>query len=122
MKTDKAVASEWVLGTAIAAALVLLINPFSFWMPSAAVLALSMLLAVLVIGFAVFIWRERPRDEREVQYGQRAARVSYFIGGGVLLLAIVAQSLMHMLDPWLPAALGAMVLAKLVASAWWRHQ
>ena len=122
MKADRDIISEWTLGVAIVVALLLLINPWGIWMPSALVLALSMILAFLVIGFAVFIWREWPRDERETFNRLRAGQISYSIGGAVLLAAIMAQSLMHMLDPWLPVALGAMILTKLFVSAWWRQK
>jgi hypothetical protein len=39
-----------------------------------------------------------------------------------LLIAVIVQALMHHIDPWLPVALGAMVMAKLVVSAWWREK
>ncbi len=122
MRIDKAQAYEWTLAGCILLALFALTNPFGLWMPGALELTIAMILAVFVIGFSVFFWRERPRDEREAQYGSKAGRISYLAGGLVLLLAIVLQSFMHHLDPWLPAALGTMVLTKLVTSAWLRQK
>ncbi len=122
MKNNLPNLSEWLLGTAIVAALLLLINPFNILMTSALTLTVIMILAVTVIAFAVFVWREQPRDEREALYGLKAGHVSYFIGGAVLALAIIIQSIQHDLDQWLAVALGAMVITKLIVSAWSRHK
>jgi hypothetical protein len=114
--------SEGLIGIAIVIALVLLINPFNFLMTSAVTLTLIMILAVAVIAFAIFIWREKPLDEREALHSLMAGRISYFIGGGVLVVAIIAQSVRHHLDLWLAVTLGAMVLTKLFVSAWMRRK
>jgi hypothetical protein len=118
MKTDKFAWSEGALALAIIVALLILINPFHMLMPPAAVLLLAMLLGTLVIGFALFFWREQPRDERDQAHTMQASRVSYILGAGVLLVAIIIQSLMHDLDVWLPVSLGAMVVGKLLLR-WW---
>ncbi|MGH7237068.1 MAG: hypothetical protein ACREGF_00860 [Candidatus Saccharimonadales bacterium] len=110
--------SEWLLGLAIIVALILLLNPFHFLMTSALNLTFIMILAVAIIAFAVFAWREKPRDEREALHGLQAGRLSYFVGGGVLVVAIIVQSLEHRLDLWLALALGAMVITKLLVNAW----
>lgn len=122
MKSMNDQVSEWLLGVAILGALTLLINPFGLLMTSAYVLTLIMALALVVIIFGVFIWRERPRDEREALHGLQAGRISYFVGGAVLVIAIIVQALDHALDIWLPVALGAMVLTKLVTGAWMRQK
>ncbi len=118
MKNKLPQTSEGLIGIAIVTALVLLINPFNILMTSAITLTLIMILAVAVIAFAVFIWREKPHDEREALYGLMAGRISYFIGGGVLVVAIIVQSIQHHIDLWLAVTLGAMVLTKLIVSAW----
>jgi 4-amino-4-deoxy-L-arabinose transferase-like glycosyltransferase len=110
--------SEMILTTAIIVALVMLLNPFNFIMTSAALLTILMLLAIALIAFGTFIWREQPRDEREALNGMRASRLSYFLGAGVITVAVVFQSLSHHLDVWLASALGVMVLTKVIASAW----
>lgn len=122
MRIDKALAYEWTMAACIILALLALTNPLGLWMPGALELTIAMVLALLVIGFSVFFWRERPRDEREAQHGSVAGRISYLAGGLVLLVAIMVQSFMYRLDPWLPAALGAMVLTKLVTGAWLRKK
>lgn len=118
MKNKLPHASEGLIGIAIIIALVFLINPFNILMTSAITLTLIMILAVAVIAFAIFIWREQPYDEREALHGLVAGRISYFIGGGVLVLAIIVQSIQHHLDHWLAITLGAMVITKLIVSAW----
>jgi MFS family permease len=122
MKADKARYSEWAIAGVSAAALLLLINPWNLLMPPALVMGLGVAVAVLMIGFAVFWWREQPRDERESLNSLRAGRISYLAGGGVLLAGVVIQAFMHHIDPWLPLSLGAMVLAKLLVSAWWQKK
>jgi hypothetical protein len=109
--------SEMLVAIAIVVALTLLINPFHIIMTSALTLTLIMVLAVAVIAFAVFIWREKPSDEREALYSLKAGRISYLIGGAVLVLAIIVQSIHHHLDLWLAVTLGAMVVTKFVVSA-----
>jgi amino acid transporter len=120
MKNNLPKLSELLLGVAIVVALVLLINPFEILMTSALTLTLIMILAVTVIAFAIFVWREQPRDEREALYGLKAGRLSYFVGGAVLVVAIIVQSVQHNLDQWLAVALGAMVITKFIVSAWTR--
>jgi hypothetical protein len=122
MKIKSPELSEWLLGAAIVVALVLLINPSNVLMPSAFTLTLIMILAVTMIAFAVFVWREQPRDEREALHGLKAGHISYFIGAGVLVTAIIVQVVQHELDQWLAVALGAMVITKLLVSAWIRRK
>ena len=118
MKLNKTRLSEWLLGLAIVFALVLVINPFGIIMTSTYTLTILMILGVAVIAFGAFIWRERYRDEREELHAMKAGRLSYFAGGGVLVVAIITQTLSHSLDIWLVIALVAMVVTKLAVSAW----
>jgi peptidoglycan/LPS O-acetylase OafA/YrhL len=80
-------------------------------------MTLSMLaLAVLVVAFCIFIFREQPRDEREAQPALMGGQASYMVGAGILLIGIVVESFGHNLDPYLPVALGAMVFSKLLST------
>ena len=112
--------SEWLVALATIIALILLVNPLNLIMTSAYTLMLLMLLGIAVIAFGVFVWREDFHDEREELYAMKAGRLSYFVGGGVLVIAITVQTIQHSLDAWLVIALAAMVMTKLVVSAW--HQ
>jgi amino acid transporter len=122
MNIEKQTLSEWLLGIIIVTGLILLMDPFNFLMTSAVTLTAIMILAVAIISFAVFVWREKPKDEREAFYGLKAGHVSYFAGGGVLVTAIIVQAAQHHLDKWLAATLGIMVITKLIVSAWTRRK
>ena len=72
------------------------------------------LFAVALFGYTIFVYREKPADEREQMISTVAGKYSYIVGALVLSVGIVVQSLDHDLDIWLPIALGAMVLTKLL--------
>lgn len=80
-------------------------------------------LAVVFGIFAVFVWQEQARDEREILHRMLAGRVAYLVGSGVLVIGIIAQDLNHRADPWLVLTLMAMVLTKVLGSAYtrWRN-
>jgi drug/metabolite transporter (DMT)-like permease len=118
MKINKTRLSEWLLALAIIVALILVLNPYDVIMTTPYTLTILMMLGVAVIAFGAFVWRERYRDEREELHAMKAGRLSYFVGGGVLVVAIIHETLNHMLDIWLLVALAAMVVTKLVVSAW----
>ena len=72
-----------------------------------------LLAVVLLFGlFTIFVWREQVHDEREILHRMIAGRVAFFAGSGVLLFGIIVGELRHDLDPWLPAVLGIMIVAK----------
>ena len=114
--------SEWLVALATIIALVLLVNPFNLIMTSAYTLMVLMLLGLAVITFGVFVWREDYHDEREELYAMKTGRLSYFVGGAVLVVAIIVQTLQHTLDVWLVVALAAMVMTKLVVNAWYQSR
>jgi len=118
MKINDTRLSEWVIAIAMIIALVLVLNPFGIIMTSVYTLTLLMILGVTVIAFGAFVWKEQYRDEREELHAMKAARLSYFVGGVVLVVAIIMQTLAHTLDYWLVAALTAMVVTKLAVNAW----
>jgi 4-amino-4-deoxy-L-arabinose transferase-like glycosyltransferase len=73
-------------------------------------------LAILVVVFIIFIFREQPRDEREVLHSLKGGQVSYLLGAIILVVGIVSESFAHNLDPYLPLTLGIMIFAKLVST------
>lgn len=91
----------------------LAVDPNAFVMPS----SLEMILLAVVLGliatFMVFMWREQPEDEREVQNQAVASRSAYSVGSLVLIIALVIQSLQHNLDSAIPVALLAMIATKI---------
>lgn len=93
--------------------LVLLINPFHFWMPSMAHMSL-LAGAVVVFGlFSSFVLREQAADEREDIHRMFADRVAFLAGVSMLIAGIIYQSYLDMLDVWLVAVLVVMVIAKI---------
>jgi len=105
------------IGTAVVlvALLVLLSDPFMLWMPMGAQLTVLLGAAVLVCVWTGFVLYERANDEREALHTMHAGRVAYLSGIAVLTLALIVQGLNHAIDPWISAALGTMVVAKLAA-------
>lgn len=83
-----------------------------FWMPMMGELVALICVTVLLLLWASFVLTETAADEREVFLKTQSGRVAYLAGLGVLLVALVVQGLMHTVDPWIPAALATMVLAK----------
>lgn len=94
--------------------LILLLNPFDFWMPNNILIMMLVGLIVIFAVFAIFIWRESAKDEREILHRMFAGRVAYLVGTGMLVLGIIIQSFNHKLDSWLVFTLGLMVLAKIM--------
>lgn len=94
--------------------LLLLLNPFHFWMPNEAHMLMLIGLVVLFAVFALFVFREKARDEREVLHRFIAGRFAYLVGTALLVIGIVWQSLEHKLDTWLIITLAVMILAKVV--------
>lgn len=93
--------------------LALLLNPWDFWMPSPVQMMLIVALVVAFVVFAVFIWKEHPRDEREDLHRMIANQTALLAVAATLVLGIVIQSLHHKIDTWLVLTLGVLVLAKI---------
>ena len=92
----------------------LAIAPKTFVMPT----SLQMIILAIVLGlmaiFLVFLWREQPSDEREMQNQVIASRLAYIIGSFVLISALIIQSISHDIDPAIPGALLAMIATKII--------
>lgn len=105
--------SETVVALVLVVILVCFINPFDWWMTDAFHMTLLGLIVAFFAIFAMLLWKENAQDEREQLHRFIAARLAYMAGGLILLLGTVLQALAHVIDPWLPAALTGMVLAKI---------
>ena len=115
MSQPKKYGSELLASLAVIAVLALLIHPY--WMPMGVIVFCIALLAVLVFGLGIFIWRESPRDEREYAVVVQAGRSAYLAGAAVLTVGVAVQTLQHRIDVWLVLALATMVIAKAVSSS-----
>ncbi len=92
----------------------LAVAPSVVVMPSALQMLLLGIVLILISCFLVFLWREQPDDERELQNQALASRRAYLIGSIVLIIALAVQSLNHDVDPTIPAALFAMIATKII--------
>ncbi len=106
----------------LALLLFLLINPFDWWMNSVVYMGIVAGVLILFGLFALFVWQEKPRDEREAMHASFAGRTAYLFGGAVLVVGIAAQSFEHAIDPWLPVTLLMMILGKMLSLTWSRSR
>ncbi len=105
-----------VLALALVILLVLLTDPFMYFMPPTAALVALLIIIVLVGVWTGSILREAPGDERAIIHSMNAGRVAYLSGAIVLTAAVVYQGLVHhMVDTEVALALGVMVVAKIAA-------
>jgi hypothetical protein len=95
--------------------LVLLLNPFSFYMPTPLVMLILGLITALFAAFCDFIFRERGRDEREELHTNIAGRVAFLAAGAIALLGLFFQALSGSIDPWLIGVVAAMVVGKVAS-------
>ena len=94
---------------------VLVLNPFHFWMPMPLQM---MILGATIAAFGVvagFVVRERAKDERDEAHRMRAGRVAFLAGTAVLVVGIIVQSFTHQVDSWLVGTLAVMLVAKMLA-------
>jgi len=103
--------------------LLLLTDPFMYWMPEAAQMLVLLGVTVLLAVWVGFVANERAADEREAEHRMFAGRVAYLSCIAVLAVALLVQGLTHAIDPWIAAALAVMIVSKLAAhyySSWYR--
>jgi membrane glycosyltransferase len=105
--------SELGVSIAVLVVLALLVHPY--WMPMGLIVVCIAMLAVLVFGLGVFVWREQPRDEREYQLMAQTGRSAYLTSAAVLTVGVAVQTLQHHLDIWLVLGLASMVLVKILS-------
>jgi len=113
---------ETSIGLVLILLLVLLLNPFGFWMPDAANMMVLAGLVVVFVLFATFVWKERARDEREALHRTQSSRVAYLIGTAALVVVVAVQSFQHRLDPLLLGALAVMVFGKIAGTIYFSRK
>lgn len=110
----KHIRSETFFVIVLAALLLALINPLDLWMPEQFEMICTTLVFIFFVLFSMYLLREKPADEREELHLFIATRFAYLLGSGILVLGIIIQTKMHHLTFWLPLALGAMLIGKLI--------
>lgn len=109
---------EIVVASTLIVLVVLLLNPFHFYMPGMMVMTI-LALALVAFGFiASFILREQVGDERDSVHKTRAGRLAFLAGSGVTIIAILVQSQTHSVDPWIVLTLSVMVITKIASRVW----
>ena len=102
--------------------LVLVTDPFMYWMPPMAAMAALVAVTTLLLVWAGFVMFERASDERETIHRMNAGRIAYLSGIAVLTAGLFMQGMFsHVVDPWIAGSLGAMVAAKLAARLYYER-
>lgn len=104
-----------LIGAVILLCLLVSSQQLSSFMPSSVVMVAMAVFVAAFSLFAVVIWRERPRDEREAQLVLASDRIGFLAGAVMLTIGIVVQTLRHHPTDFLIIALAAMVLAKITS-------
>ena len=92
------------------------LDPFMYHMTPSLTYILLALLFLISLLYALFIWRERPQDEREHAHRAFSGMIAYLTGVAVLVTGIIYQVLyIHSVDTFLVATLAGMTIAKYVA-------
>lgn len=89
-------------------------STFAGFMPGSVTMAAITLFIAAFSVFAVLIWRERPRDEREAHILLSSDRLGFLTGALFLSIALVVQSIREEPTTIIVLTLGGMVLAKLI--------
>ncbi len=106
--------SDLLIGLLLIVCLLLSSNAFSGFMPSSVVMiAIGIFIAVFCL-YAMLIWRENPRDEREAHILLSSDRLGFLAGAIVLTVALVITSLKHESTNVLAISLSVMILAKII--------
>lgn len=106
--------NDLIVGLVVIACLMLSSNVFAGFMPSSVVMFIIAIFVAAFSLFAVFIWRENPRDEREAHILLTSDRFGFLAGAIVLSIGLIITSLRHESTNLLALALSAMILAKLI--------
>jgi len=112
--TPRSIIVEILLIIVIGILAIITLNPYV--MPMGMFLTTLLALIVLFGFFAVFVWREKGGDEREVTLLHMSDRTAFLAGSSVLIIAILIEGLsQHTVNPWVLAALSVMIVAKAVS-------
>lgn len=106
---------ELLVSIAIIIVLIVLLDPFSFFVPRKIFVLVSLELAVNFGLFASFIAREQATDRHPSFRGMLSEKLGYLAGGILLVFGITIQTVRGDLDRWLVLVLGSMVLVKMLA-------
>jgi peptidoglycan/LPS O-acetylase OafA/YrhL len=67
-----------------------------------------------LLGLLALFLLEEKGDERTIVHQKIASRMAYFFGLTVSSVAIIYQSIHHVIDPWILVIIGCMLLGKII--------
>ena len=103
-------------------ALILLANPYMFWMPTPLYMGILIVFILTFVLFGTFLWQEKAADERENLHRFIIGRFAFLAITTVLFVGIIIQTLQHSLDIWLVTALVIGILAKVIGGIYLRNR
>lgn len=104
---------EFYIPTAVILISVAFLDPFMILMPEPLIRVLIVVLFLITLTYALFVWREKPLDEREYFIRAYAGRMSFIAGVVTLVAGIIYQVLIvHQVDFLLVLTLAVMTIAK----------
>ncbi len=106
--------SDLLIGGIAIGCLLLSSNFMNSFMPSSLVMVVVALFVAAIALFAIGIWRESPRDEREAQIILTSDRLAFLTGAILLSLGLVYQSIRHQSTDLIAIILSTMIIAKLI--------
>lgn len=106
---------ETIVALVLVVLLLLILNPYDFWMPDMAHLTALVALLIAFGVFASYILREKIIDERDAVHRMFAGRAAFLAGSTVLLVGILIGAWKDAVDSWLILSLVVMVLTKIGA-------
>jgi hypothetical protein len=104
---------EELIAVVLIILLILIGNPFMFWMPNMVLFTILVVITALIFVWAGFVLTEKAHDEREILHRTNAGRAAYLAAAATLTIALVYQGFTHTIDLWIPVTLAVMILAKL---------
>lgn len=107
-------AIDIILLVLLAALTALHVFPNSIVMSDGSQMMLLACILLFIVLFLSFMWREQPKDERDIHNLSNASRYGYIAGSIVLIIGIAWQSLQHTLDPFMLVALLVMIATKVL--------
>lgn len=114
--------SEILISIILVILLTLLLDPLGFVMATSLQMMVILFILIIFIAFSVFVWKEKPKDEREELHNHVTSRFAYLSGITILVVALIYQSLTYTLDPWIIIALIVMILAKVIGSIYTKNK
>lgn len=106
----------FALSIILSLALLVVANPFGWWMPTTFQSIAAGAVAFILAVFAGMVYRDGAKDERELILRAEAARIGYLAGIAVLGAAVVVPLLTNdEVSRWALGALVAMIIARLLA-------